>query len=212
MAEVKRSYDATRRREAAARRRESMLAEARRQFAEHGYIATTVESIAEAAGVSPQTFYTAFGSKRGALFALLDNMPAAADPARLAADLASAPDAESQLALVVDYRLRLYAGSLDVLTAVRAASAQDPDVAAVWVEGEERRRRNQQQLLSSWRSQGRLRHDISRQQADDVLWAMTGPDLYRLFIIERNWTTRSFRQWLVNLISRELLSTSATER
>lgn len=212
MADVKRSYDATRRREGAARRRDSMLAAARSQFAEHGYIATTVESIAEAAGVSPQTFYTAFGSKRGALLVLLDKMPAAADAGRLASDLAAAPNAQSELALLVDYRLRLYAGSLDVLTAVRAASAQDPDVASVWTEGEERRRRNQQKLLSSWYAQGRLRQDITRRQADDILWAMTGPDVYRLFIIERNWTRSAFRHWLVNLITRELLGSSASEQ
>lgn len=207
MANVKRAYDTTRRREAAARTRERMLATARREFATRGYTATTVETIADVAGVSPQTFYTAFGSKRGVLLALLDNMPAAADPAAVAADLASAPDAEHQIALLIDYRLRLYAGSLDVLMAVRAASSQDPDVAAVWAEGEERRRRNQQRLLSSWNAQGRLRPGMTRRQADDILWALTGPDVYMLFVVERRWTRDSLRDWLVGMTTRELLDT-----
>ena len=202
--DVKRRYDASRRREAATRTRDRMLDAARRRFAEHGYVATTVEAIAETAGVSPQTFYTAFGSKRGVLFALLDNMPAAADPAGLAADLASAPDAAGQLAVLVDFRLRLYAGSLDVLTAVRAASAQDPDVAAAWKEGEDRRRRNQQKLLSSWQARGAFRQGITRRRADDVLWALTGPDVYRLFVVERRWSRETLREWLVDAIAREL--------
>jgi AcrR family transcriptional regulator len=207
VADVKRTYDTTRRRQAAARTRERMLAAARREFAERGFPATTVEEIAEAAGVSPQTFYTAFGSKRGVLFALLDNMPAAADPAAHAAALAAAPDAKQQLALLVDYRLRLYAGSLDVLEAVRAAATQDADVEAVWIEGEDRRRRNQQKLLSSWYAHGDLQPGLTRRRADDVLWALTGPDVYRLFVVERRWGRETFRDWLIDLLRRELLTT-----
>jgi AcrR family transcriptional regulator len=209
MSGVKRSYDTTRRREAAARTRERMLAAARQQFAERGFPSTTVEAIAEAANVSPQTFYSAFGSKRGVLFSLLDEMPAAADPAALAAALATARDAKQQLAFLVDYRVRLYAGSLDVLEAVRAAAARDPDVAAVWAEGEERRRRNQQELLSSWDAHGGLRPGVSRARADDVLWALTGPDVYRLFVVERAWERETFSEWLVDLLARELLSDHA---
>jgi AcrR family transcriptional regulator len=152
-----------------------------------------------------------FGSKRGVLFALLDEMPAAADPATLAAALASAPDAERRLALLVDYRLRLYAGSLDVLTAVRAAGAQDPDVAALWNEGEDRRRRNQQKLLSAWHAHDELRPSITRRQADDVLWALTGPDVYRLFVVERKWSRERFREWLVDLLAYELLKTTSRD-
>lgn len=211
MENVKRRYDSTRRRDAAVRTRARMLGAARHQFAEHGYLSTTVEAIAEAAGVSPQTFYTVFGSKRGVLFALLDEMPAAADPATLAAALASAPDAERQLALLVDYRLRLYAGSLDVLTAVRAAGGQDPDVAALWNEGEDRRRRNQQKLLSAWHAHGELRPSITRRQADDVLWALTGPDVYRLFVVERKWSRERFREWLVDMLAYELLKTTSRD-
>lgn len=204
MSEVKRTYDTTRRRAAAARTRERMLAAARREFAERGFPATTVEAIAEAAGVSPQTFYNAFGSKRGALFALLDEMPAAADPAALATALAEAPDASRQLALLVDFRLRLYAAALDVLEAVRAAATHDPDVAAVWSEGEDRRKRNHQKLLSSWHARGDLRAGLTRKRADDALWAMTGPDVYRLFVVERGWKRETFRNWLVDLLAREL--------
>jgi AcrR family transcriptional regulator len=205
MGDRKRSYDSTRRREAAARTRERMLAAARRQFAEHGFPGATVDAIAEEAGVSPQTFYTAFGSKSGVLFALLDDMPAAADPVALATALAAAPDARRQLALLVDYRLRLYASALDVLEAVRAAAPHEPDVAAVWSEGEERRRRNQRELLSSWDRRGDLRPGLTRRRADDVLWALTGPDVYRLFVVERGWARATFESWLVDLLGRELL-------
>lgn len=183
-----------------------MLDAARQLFATRGYAATSVEAIAQQAGVSPQTFYTAFATKRGVAFALLDNMPAAADPKTLAKSLAVATTAQQQLALLVEYRMRLYAGSLDVLLALRATGFHEPDIGAVWTEGEERRRRNQQDLLEAWHAGGQLRPDVTRHQADDVLWALTGPDMYRLFVVERGWDRETYGDWLVSVLSGQLLS------
>jgi len=57
-------------------------------FAEQGYAATTIESIARDAGLAVQTFYATFGSKRSVLFALLDEMEDAADIHGLIQDFA----------------------------------------------------------------------------------------------------------------------------
>ena len=72
MAEVKtrRRYDASRRREQAARTRDAILDVARAQFLEHGYGGTTVAGIATAAGISVETVYKAFGGKPGLVRAL----------------------------------------------------------------------------------------------------------------------------------------------
>src|SRR5919106_958021 len=56
----------------AALTRSVILDVARRRFAEAGYTATAVRTIAEEAGVALQTLYTTFGSKQGLLLALLD--------------------------------------------------------------------------------------------------------------------------------------------
>src|SRR5918992_1152484 len=58
----------------AALTRSVVLEVARRRFAEQGYAATGVRPIAEEAGVSLQTLYTAFGSKQGLLLALVDTV------------------------------------------------------------------------------------------------------------------------------------------
>src|SRR6187397_1953102 len=60
-----RPYDGSGRQARAREQRDRSLAEANRLFAEHGYAATTVESIAQAAGVSAATIYKSYGGKAG---------------------------------------------------------------------------------------------------------------------------------------------------
>lgn len=204
MTEVKRRYDSTRRRARAALTNERMVDAAARLFAERGYVATTVEAIARAAGVSPQTFYAAFGSKRGVLFELLDGMARRADAAALARAIVATSDPRAQLALLVEYRVRLYAGAARELEMLRAAMHVESDAAAVWAEGEERRRRNQAELLRSWHAAGVLRPGLSARRAGDILWALSGPDVYRLFVAERGWSLAAFGQWLVRDLEAQL--------
>src|ERR1700683_3882077 len=60
---VKRRYDATRRRQAAARTRAAILDAARELFTERGYTATPMTAIAERAGVALDTVYASVGRK-----------------------------------------------------------------------------------------------------------------------------------------------------
>lgn len=55
-------------------RRADLLDEAEQQFAEQGYAATSVRSIAEAAGVTPAMVHYYFGSKRELLTTVLDRV------------------------------------------------------------------------------------------------------------------------------------------
>jgi hypothetical protein len=47
-----------------------------------------------------------------------------------------------------------------------------------------------------------------RRQADDIPWALSGPDAYRLFVVERRWSRERLRDWLVDLLAHELLDTA----
>jgi len=60
---VKRRYNATRRRQAAARTRVAILDAAREMFTERGYLATPMAAIAERAGVALDTVYASIGRK-----------------------------------------------------------------------------------------------------------------------------------------------------
>src|SRR4051812_5901525 len=67
-----RSYNSPLRREQAARTRQRILDAAADLFIGKGYGATSIRSIAEAAGVAPDTVYATFGSKARLLSALID--------------------------------------------------------------------------------------------------------------------------------------------
>lgn len=87
---AKRGYQSPRRQEQARRTQQAILTAARRLFVARGFGATTIEAIARSAGVAVQTVYSAFGSKRRMLIALLDRMAAEADLPRLERELAAA--------------------------------------------------------------------------------------------------------------------------
>lgn len=205
MTPVKRRYDSPLRREQAAETRRRLAASARALFAERGYAGTTVEAIANDAGVAQQTFYGTFGSKRAVLFELLDEVALDADAPALAERLAQrANDPREQLALIIAFRVRLFAQAADFLDVVRSARGVEPDLAATWEEGEQRRRRAQRDVIRAWAEQGALRSGVNRREAADVLWAMTGPDVHRLFVIEQRWSNARFRDWLVETLTAAL--------
>ena len=68
----KRRYHSPRRQEQAAATRRSILEAAQRLFEQHGYAATTMEAIADEAGVALKTVYVAFVTKSGVLRGLWD--------------------------------------------------------------------------------------------------------------------------------------------
>src|SRR5215216_4641214 len=72
MPEVKRSYDASRRREQARARRLAVVLAARELFARDGFRRTTIAAVAAHAGVSAESVYKGFGTKAALAKAVFD--------------------------------------------------------------------------------------------------------------------------------------------
>src|SRR4030065_1441522 len=72
MTNVNIQLKSTHRRRQAQATRDMIVAEAQALFLEQGYICTTIDAIAERAGVAVSTVYSIFGSKRGILRAIRD--------------------------------------------------------------------------------------------------------------------------------------------
>jgi AcrR family transcriptional regulator len=206
MAAKRKPYISTRRQERAADTRRRLADSARRLFREQGYTATTIAEIAQHADLAVQTFYAVFGSKRAVLMALVDRMEQAAELPQLLQQLAAASGAPEQLALIVEFNVRLFDRGADVLEIVRAAASADPDIAALKREGDARRRRDQGRLVRGWAQQGALLPGIPEREAADVLWALTSPDVYQLFVEQNGWTKRKFGGWLRAALTELLFS------
>jgi AcrR family transcriptional regulator len=204
---VKRRYASESRRRQAEETRRRLVATARRLFHERGYAATRAKDIAGEAGLAVQTFYAVLGSKRGALQAILDELPVAADPVTLRAELRSAAGVpHEQLRLEVDFIVRLFGDGLDVVDIIEGAAATEPELLSLVRLGEERRRLRQRPLVREWARTGALAAGVSEQTAADTLWALTSPAVYRMFVIDRNWSRARVRTWLATSIGRLVLA------
>jgi hypothetical protein len=140
------------------------------------------------------------------LFALLDQADAQAEIGGLRKDLqAAAGEARTQLLHLVSFSCRFFARAADIIEIARGAGSTDEDLSALWREGEERRLRGQRPLMAAWSRSGALRNGLSAAEALDILWAMTGPDHYRLFVVERKWSAERYQAWLGEMLQQLLL-------
>lgn len=212
MPTTRKPYFSARRQEMAATTKRRLTESARRLFGHKGYAATTIAEIADDAGLAVQTFYAVFGSKRAVLSSLIDEMELNAELPQLLHQLRSTTDSHEQLAAIVDFNLRLFGRGAGVLDIVRTAVTAEPDLADAHREGEARRRRDQKRIVHGWARHHALRDGLRESEAGDVLWAMTSPEVYRLFVIENGWAQQQFGDWLLLLLTKLLLRQPARSR
>jgi AcrR family transcriptional regulator len=203
-APVKRRYDAAGRRSRAEQARTRVLDVARRRFLADGYVATTMASIATEAGVSVESVYKTHGSKARLALALFhqaiageEEVPAEAR-AEARADRLSAEEEDPVR------RLRGF-GSLvgevtprvaPLMLLVRTAAAGDSELAEVWeqmlTERLERMAGHARRLVEG----GHLRAGLTFEEARDVLWLYSAPEVYELMVDRRGWSPERFGAWV----------------
>jgi AcrR family transcriptional regulator len=200
-----------RRRERARATRRAVLAAAKRLFVGDGYGATTIQAIADEAGVAVQTVYAAFGNKRTILAELLD-VSIAGDDEQVVVNAREwmrpvweAPTAAERLRAYAAAVSRIMAGAGDVFAVVTAAAATDPDVVELAATAEQRRRLGATSVVESVRSVGALRPGLDPERAVDVLWLLNGPAVYGQLVRQAGWTREEYESWLAGAMVRELL-------
>lgn len=206
-----RRYDNRRRRTAATRTREAILAAARKQFVEAGYSATTMATIAREAGVAPDTIYASIGPKP-ALFRLLieqvlsgQSTPVPAEQRAYVREIAAAPDARSKIARYARAVRELHAQLAPLFVVFREGARLEPELAAVWQDIAERRAANMRRFVAELGRTGELRPDLTVSEAADVVWATNDAAFYTLLVDERQWAPERFEYWLTELWARTLL-------
>src|SRR5580658_2901186 len=129
---VKRRYDATRRRQAAARTRSAILDSARQLFTERGYAATSMTAIADRAGVALDTVYAAVGRKPELARLLIETAISGTDQAIPAEQrdyvraIQAAPDAETKIAVYAAAITAIAPRMALVLGIIQQAAAGEP--------------------------------------------------------------------------------------
>ena len=202
----RRTYDAPRRRARAADTRSHVLHAALQLLSDKGYVGTTIEAIAAQAGVGVRTVYDAFGSKQGVLLGLIEAFSPMPRTDFEALAEAGASDPQTQLRLIVNFVVDYFDAAEQFLDVLNANAGADPLIAQVLNRGETLRRESQREILHNWLIRGVLKQELSARRAADILWALTGPDLYRLFVRELGWTKQSYARWLHDAVSQLLFA------
>lgn len=215
MSKVKRDkqpYRSSLRQEQAGRTRLRILDAAEELFGERGYPATTMESIAERAGVATDTVYATHGSKRGVLARLMDVRLGGDDRVVAVIDR----DGPQTVRRETDQRRQLGAFAIDIASYVerarpvddimRGAAAVDAEIAALRSGLQEQRYQNLRQFVSWVADNGPLREGLSLDDATAVVWTLTSPEVHRLLRSDRGWSLERYRGWLGETLAASLLA------
>jgi AcrR family transcriptional regulator len=180
-------------------------------FVDQGYVATSMQAIADEAGVAVQTLYFTFGTKRALLSEILDVAVAGDDepvptlerPAILAA-LAD-PEPRRQLRAQVRLAREIYERVAPVLQVVASAASADPDIAELWEINNTQRVTVQERFITALAAKTPLREGLDLATAIDIALALQTPETYQYLTRRRGWSPERWEQWTADAVIGELL-------
>lgn len=92
-----------------------------------------------------------------------------------------------------------------VLLLVRTAAATDPDMASLSEELDAQRLARMTHNADSLARGGHVREGITRDQARDVLFRYTAPEIYELLVLRQGWPLDDFAQFIRQGVTATLL-------
>jgi AcrR family transcriptional regulator len=191
--------------------RRAVVAAARELFLERGYAATTIDAVSKVADVPPATVYRLFASKPGILKALLDtsiggdDQPLAVPDRPGVAALFAEPDPARLLAGFAGVTTAINQRSHDVYRILVSAAGSDPAAAELLGQVQQQRDQGQGQIALVLAQNRALRPGLDESGAADLIHALMAPELYRLLVIDRHWTTERYQQWLTTTLTQQLI-------
>ncbi len=184
--------------------RQSVIAAAGRLFSERGYAGSSIEAIAEAAGVAVPTVYAAFGNKRSILRAMLAAAVDEAEPRPVAERLReqAAGDPATRVQKMMRLLVSLLALSADVLRVIRGAAGTEPEIQSLLDEFYDRIYMDCQ--TAACLVIGVAGDDARTRRLADVTFALTSSDLFDLLTGKRGWSVAEYERWAIQTVTAAL--------
>jgi len=200
---VKRSYDASRRREQARENRRRILSAAHALFVTRGYGRTTIAEVAAEAGVAPETVYSAFKNKPALLHRAWDvavggdeeDVPLLERPELR--DVLAEPDLRIRFTAFAVFNTAVMRRTARLHLAVRGAAASDPAAAALLAEIDRERLAAMAAHARAAAGTGQLA--VAEDECRDVLWSTTDGTLWHQLVERREWSDERYAAWLGRL-------------
>ncbi len=210
MGSKQRSYDSTRRREQARATRRRTVEAAKTLLLERGYADTTLADVARRAEVSVETVYKSFGGKAALVKEVWDvTLVGDDEPVPLAQRaefeaITREADPRRKIARYVALGGVLQQ-RLAALWAIveEGAAAGNPDLRNLRTTVAGERLVGASRIVAQL--QPHLRRDLDPAQARDAVWALISPEVRRLLVDERHWSTDEYEAWLARTLGETLL-------
>ncbi|MZE79017.1 TetR/AcrR family transcriptional regulator [Streptomyces xinghaiensis] len=193
------------------RTREKIIAAARDLFIAQGYGATSLQEVADRAGVAVQTVYFVFRNKR-ALFKDVVDTSIAGDTEPVATmerdwfrAACAEPTAAGQLRAHVRGVRAIQERVAPIVPLIAAAAATDPEIAAQWPAGpEDPRYTVQHAAAEALTAKPDARPDVGTARAADLLYGLLSPELYLIFVRDRGWSPDAWEEWARTTLTAQL--------
>jgi AcrR family transcriptional regulator len=186
--------------------RRDIVQAARRLFAERGYAQTSVNDIAAEAGVALQTIYARLGSKRGMLTALLELIDEEAGEPEAAVAILTASTPEDALRGQIRLTRSFQERCGDIITALFAGAAVEPEFAEVVEEGLRRHRHGARLTIDRIADLGGLHDELPARDAIALLSAATTHDAWYELVHAHKLSWDQAEQTLFHGLARAILN------
>ncbi len=210
MGDVKRKYVSAKRDAQARATREAILAAAMHLFCANGYVATSMQAVADEAGVAVQTVYAVFGNKRELLRQSLESAvtgDASPEPVSERPDArAIAVERDPRLRAEMDAALasRISQRVAPIMRVLREAAAVDPEFAVTAREITKRRRKDMAAALQLLTGPDPVPTDS--QAAIGTLYVLYSPEVFLALTSDLGWSVKRYERWLADMLYRTILS------
>lgn len=170
-------------------------------FARDGYGATSMESIARAAGVGTRTVYASFGAKREILNLICERWLERAHARELAGEVLAEPDPSARLAGAAHWLTVLYSTDFDVVRILDAAQDEDAETQALLRSKLRGRNRVMDGLIASVEPVLRL----PLRDAQAIYRSLAASGVYQELVVNSGWAPARFEDWVRDTLTAQLL-------
>ncbi|MEB4211756.1 helix-turn-helix domain-containing protein [Mycobacterium sp. 94-17] len=180
-------------------------------FIERGYAGTSIDAIADAAGVGRSTVFTAAGGKPWLLKIAYDRAVVGDDAP---VPLKDRPEARRLYEMTDPVRiLGAYAGIIAdaarrvsaIYQVITSATGCDPEIHQLWVTIGEERFTGAGQIVDLLAERRGLRKGLPRATARDIIWVYNDPSLHHALVATRGWSQKRYRDWIADTLRHHLL-------
>ncbi|MET8873250.1 helix-turn-helix domain-containing protein [Nocardia sp. NPDC004604] len=196
--------------------RRRILAAAGELFIELGYGNTSLQDVAERAGVAVQTIYFTFRNKRNLLKELVD-VTVAGDVESLAtmdrpwfAKAMNTRTAGEHLRAHVEGVTAILERVALITEVLHSAAAIEPELDELRQQGLEQRYLVQETAARAMLGKPEAVTNVTVDRAADILFGVLSPELYLLFVRDRSWSAPQWEQWACVTLSVQLVEGQAT--